>query len=122
MSVSYEDDLGHDPLESVQPVITELDNAGICGMTRIKGTGFSRDLGVTPGNIQNPEIPKEILMLVVPDAEVAKAVMLIRTAAKSGPKNIAEGGMIDYGNIFVTYVEESFPIRTAGKTGGILKI
>jgi len=107
--------------ESVQPVITELDNAGICGMTRINGTGPGRDWGITPGNIQNPEIPKEILMIVVPDAEVAKAVMLIRAAAKTGPKNIAEEGTIDYGNIFVTYVEESFPIRTPGKTGGILK-
>jgi nitrogen regulatory protein PII 1 len=107
--------------ESAQRVITALDNAGIGGMTRIHVTGHGREMGITFGSVHYTEIPKEMLMIVVPDSEVAKAVMIIRTEAKTSSKNAPEEGTIGDGKIFITYVEDSFAIRTAGKTAGSSK-
>jgi nitrogen regulatory protein PII 1 len=107
--------------ESAQRVIRALDIAGIGGMTRLHVTGHGRDMGITLGSVHYTEIPKEMLMIVVPDNEVAKAVMIIRTEAKTGAKNAPEEGTIGDGKIFVTYVEDSFAIRTAARAGGTPK-
>jgi nitrogen regulatory protein PII 1 len=108
--------------ESAHRVITALDSAGIGGMTRLHVTGHGREMGITLGSVHYTEIPKEMLMLVVPDNEVAKVVTVIRAEAKTGADNTHQEGTIGDGKIFVTYVEDSFAIRTAGKTGGTSKI
>ena len=104
--------------ESAQRVIKALDTAGIGGMTRIHVTGHGKDMGITLGAIHYTEIPKEMLMIVVSDNDVAKTVMIIRTEAKTGSKNATGEGSIGDGKIFVTYVEDTFAIRTAGTAGG----
>jgi nitrogen regulatory protein PII 1 len=106
--------------ESAQRVITALDRAGIGGMTRLHVTGHGREMGITLGSVHYTEIPKEMLMIVVPDNEVAKTVMLIRAEAKTGSKPLEEGTIGD-GKIFVTYVEDSIAIRTTGKASGLSK-
>jgi nitrogen regulatory protein PII 1 len=107
--------------EHAQRVIAALDHAGIGGMTRLKVTGHGREAGITFGSVNSTEIPKEMLMIVIPDNDVAKAVKIIRAEAKTGTKNMHDEGTIGNGKIFITYVEDSFAIRTAGKTGGKLK-
>jgi nitrogen regulatory protein PII 1 len=107
--------------ESAQQVIKALDTAGIGGMTRIHVTGHGKDMGITLGAVHYTEIPKEMLLIVVPDSDVAKTVMTIRTEAKTGSKNTPGEGNIGDGKIFVTYVEDSFAIRTIGKVGRDLK-
>jgi len=102
--------------EAVQPVIRALDSAGIKGMTRIHATGHGKERGIPTGEIGLTEIPKEILMITVADNDVAKAVMIIRTEAKSGSNDNSGGGIIGDGKIFVTYVEDTFAIRTAGRS------
>nr|WP_321349533.1 P-II family nitrogen regulator [uncultured Methanoregula sp.] len=104
--------------ESAQKVITALDTAGIGGMTRLHVTGHGREMGIALGTVRYTEIPKEMLMLVVPDNEVARAVTIIRSEAKTAAKSTLAEGSIGDGKIFVTFVDDSFPIRTAGKTGG----
>jgi nitrogen regulatory protein PII 1 len=104
--------------ESAQRVIKSLDNAGIGGITRLHVTGHGKEMGITLGAVHYTEIPKEMLMIVVPDNDVAKTVMIIRTEAKTAIKNEPGEGTIGDGKIFVTYVEDSFAIRTAGKAGG----
>jgi nitrogen regulatory protein PII 1 len=104
--------------ESAERVIKALDIAGIGGMTRIHVTGHGKEMGITLGAVHYTEIPKEMLMIVVPDNDVAKTVTIIRTEAKTGPRNTPDEGTIGDGKIFVTYVEDTFAIRTAGKTGG----
>ena len=89
-------------------------------MTRLHVTGHGRDMGIALGSVHYTELPKEMLLIVVPDNEVAKTVMLIRAEAKTGSKNHEEGTIGD-GKIFITYVEDSFAIRTAGKAGGMSK-
>lgn len=104
--------------ESAQRVIKALDNAGIGGITRLHVTGHGREMGITLGAVHYMEIPKEMLMIMVPDNDVAKTVMIIRTEAKTGSKTKPGEGTIGDGKIFVTYVEDTFAIRTAGKPGG----
>jgi nitrogen regulatory protein PII 1 len=104
--------------ELAERVITALDAAGIGGMTRIHVTGHGKEMGITLGAVHYTEIPKEMLMIVVPDNEVAKTVITIRTEAKTGSKNTPGEGTIGDGKIFVTYVEDTFAIRTAGRAGG----
>ncbi|MFA4876397.1 MAG: P-II family nitrogen regulator [Methanoregula sp.] len=104
--------------ESTQQVIHALDAAGIAGMTRLHVTGHGKDMGITIGAVHYTEIPKEMLMIVVPDGDVAKTVRIIRTEAKTGAKNSLDEGTIGDGKIFITYVDDTFAIRTAGKAGG----
>ena len=101
--------------ESAQRVIKALDNAGIGGMTRLHVTGHGREMGITLGAVHYMEIPKEMLMIVVSDNEVAKTVMTIRNEARIASKDVPGEGTIGDGKIFVTYVDDAFAIRTAGK-------
>jgi nitrogen regulatory protein PII 1 len=103
--------------EAAQRVIKALDITGIGGITRLHVTGHGKEMGITLGAVHYAEIPKEMLMIVVPDNNVAKTVMIIRKEAKTGPKNTPSEGTIGDGKIFVTYVEDTFAIRTAGKAG-----
>jgi nitrogen regulatory protein PII 1 len=104
--------------ESAQRVITSLDTAGIGGMTRLHVTGHGKTMGITLGAVHYTEVPKEMLIIVVPDIDVAKTVMIILKEAKAGCKNTPGEGTIGDGKIFVTYVEDTFAIRSAGRTGG----
>jgi nitrogen regulatory protein PII 1 len=104
--------------ESAQRVISALDTLGIGGITRIHVTGHGKEMGITLGAVHYTEIPKEMLMIVVADNDVAKTVMIIRKEAKTGPENISGEGTIGDGKIFITYVEDTFAIRTAGKVDG----
>ncbi len=99
--------------ESVQQVIKALDKAGIEGITRFHVSGHGKEVGIILGAVRYREIPREMLMIVVPDTKVAKTVMIIRAEAKTGSKSAAGGGTIGDGKIFVTYVEDSFAIRSA---------
>ena len=105
--------------ESTQRVIKALDKAGIGGMTRFHVTGHGKEMGITLGAVHYTEIPKEMLMIVVSDNEVAKTVMIIRAEAKTVSINAPCEGTIGDGKIFVTYVEDAFAIRTARKTGRV---
>jgi nitrogen regulatory protein PII 1 len=104
--------------ESAQRVIKALDTAGIGGMTRLHVTGHGREMGITLGAVHYTEIPKEMLMIVVSDNDVAKTVMIIRAEAKTASKSAPGEGTIGDGKIFITYVDDAFAIRTAGKSGG----
>ena len=103
--------------ESAQRVIKALDIAGIGGITRLHVTGHGREMGITLGAVRYTELPKEMLMIVVPDNDVARTVMIIRAEAKTASKSVPGEGTIGDGKIFVTYVDDAFAIRTAGKEG-----
>ena len=103
--------------ESAERVINALDRAGVKGMTRIHVTGHGKEMGITHGAVLYTEIPKEMFIIVVSDNDVAKTVKVIRREAKTGSKNTPSEGIVGDGKIFITYVEDSFAIRTAGKAG-----
>ena len=104
--------------ESAERVIQALDRADIGGMTRIHVTGHGRDMGIVFGQYHYSEIPKEMLMIVVPDGDVAKTVTIIRAEAKNPQKGGNSEGTMGDGKIFVTFVEDAFAIRSVGRPGG----
>ncbi len=99
--------------ESVQRVIDALEKIGVHTMTRINVAGPIRELGLPAGSISNADRSKEMLMFVLADCEVAKAVVAIRTAARTCLKNYPDAGTTGYGKIFITYVEDFYTLRTA---------
>jgi nitrogen regulatory protein PII 1 len=101
--------------ESTQRVIEALEKNNIYAMTRMNVTGRGKEMGITQGSIRYTEIPKEMLIIVLPDDAVTKAVRVIETAARTGTKEYPASGNLGDGKIFVTDVEESHTIRTGEK-------
>jgi nitrogen regulatory protein PII 1 len=101
--------------ESTQRVIEALEKNSIYAMTRMNVTGRGREMGITQGSVRYTEIPKEMLMIILPDDAVTKAVRVIETAARTGTKYYPGAGNLGDGKIFVTDVEESHTIRTGEK-------
>lgn len=108
--------------ESVQLVINALQKIGIDAMTRMTVTGRGKEMGITLGAIRYTEIPKEMLMIVVPDNVVAKTVITIKNEARTSGTMSLDGGNIGDGKIFVTDVEEAYTIRTSEKTTGTVRV
>ena len=96
--------------EYSQKVIDALEKIGISAMTRLHVTGHGAEIGITANY---SEIPKEMLMLVLPDIDVARAVKIISTVAKTWQKENPRHGVVGDGKIFVTYVDDAYTIRTA---------
>ncbi len=111
--------------ESVQPVIDSLKKNGICGLTRMNLSKGSRNAAIGESAVPDTTIPDEMIMVVLPDNDVAKAVIAIRTAIKSGTKTNHPGENDDEssinGRILVTYVEDIYTIRDARKQTGYNK-
>jgi len=107
--------------ESAQNVIGALEQIGISAMTRMHVTGHGKEMGITAGFVRYSEIPKEMLLIVVPDNDVARAVTVIRNAARTSHGGSSDAGTIGDGKIFVTYVEDSYTIRTAEKIPGTVR-
>ncbi len=99
--------------EYSQKVIDALEKTGISAMTRLHVTGHGAEIGITAGHVNYSEIPKEMLMLVLPDIDVAHAVKIISTTAKTWQKENPGHGSVGDGKIFVTYVEDAYTIRTS---------
>ena len=101
--------------ESTQRVIEALEKNSIYAMTRMNVTGRGKEMGITHGSVRYTEIPKEMLMIVLPDDVVTKAIRVIETAARTGTKDYPAAGNIGDVKIFVTEDEESHTIRTGEK-------
>jgi nitrogen regulatory protein PII len=100
--------------EFARQVIVALEHAGIWAMTRLNVTGSGLDRENPPLALPTSDKPWEMLMIAVPDNEVAKAVMVIRAHARSEEPGPHDGETSGNGKIFVTYIDESLTIRTAG--------
>jgi nitrogen regulatory protein PII 1 len=79
--------------EAVDKVADNLEAGGFTALTRIE-----------VGNVVYDNLPKTMLMLVVDDDQMEKAVGIIEDSARTG--NIGDG------KIFITSVEEAYTIRT----------
>jgi nitrogen regulatory protein PII len=106
------------PSRSVQKVIDALEKTGITAITRIGVNDHDSEPEVLPGPPDTCGRSREMLMIVLSEHDVAKAVIAIRTAAKADLKETPDGGDLPHGKIFVTYVEDFYTIRIAQKEGG----
>lgn len=87
-----------------------LAEAGIAGFTRWDVIGRGRQQGIKVGEVVYDELAKEMLYVVVADADKDAAVDVIIQSARTG-----EGGNSGDGRVFVTDIAESYTISQQAK-------
>jgi len=93
-----------------QEVMQGLLDAGYPAVTKIPVVGRGKQRGLKVGDVIYDELPKEMLVVVVPDADKEFVLDAILMNAKS------EGdGKFGDGKIFVSKVEEVYTISSGAK-------
>lgn len=90
--------------ERDREVVRALERAGILALTKIPVTGRGRQGGATNGAIAYAELAKIMLLLVLDDNEIDRAITTIAHAAYTG--NPGDG------QIFVSPIEKTVRLRT----------
>ena len=93
--------------EKVDNVLAALMEAGFPGVTKMSVVGRGKQRGIKIGEVTYDEIPKELLLTVVPDQDKDFAIKTIIAAARTGEK-----GAFGDGKIFVVPVEASYTISS----------
>jgi nitrogen regulatory protein PII 1 len=87
-----------------------LFEAGFPAVTRVSVYGRGKQRGLKVGNITYDELPKELLMIGIKDADKDFVINTIMDAARSGEK-----GQFGDGKIFVTPVLETYTVSNGMK-------
>ena len=90
--------------EKENDVVTALERSGFSALTKIDVLGRGKQQGIKIGSARYDEISKLMLMLVVEDKDLERAMDMIKISARTG--NFGDGKM------FVTDVERVWTIRT----------
>jgi nitrogen regulatory protein PII 1 len=93
--------------EKVHEVMQGLLDAGYPAVTKISVVGRGKQRGLRVGDVVYDELPKEMLFVVVPNADKEFVIRAIMDHAKSGPE-----GKFGDGKIFVSAVEEVYTISS----------
>ncbi len=93
--------------EKSAAVLQALLDAGYPAATKMEVAGRGKQRGLKVGNVTYDELPKEMIMAVVHDADKDLLVKTITLAARTGEK-----GAYGDGKIFVSPVEEVHTIST----------
>jgi nitrogen regulatory protein PII 1 len=93
--------------DKVDNVLAALMEAGFPAVTKISVVGRGKQRGIKIGEITYDEIPKELLMTVVPDQDKDYVIKTVIKAARTGAK-----GAFGDGKIFVTPVHEVYTISS----------
>ncbi len=96
--------------EKAQDVLDALLEAGYPAVTRVNVAGRGQQRGIKVGEIMYDELPKELLMMVVPNSEKDIVIKVVLDNAKS-----TESGTYGDGKIFITEVEETYTISSGFK-------
>ena len=96
--------------EKVDAVLAALMEAGFPAVTKMSVVGRGKQRGIKIGEITYDEIPKELLLTVVKDADREFVIKTILKAARTGDK-----GAFGDGKIFVSPVEEVYTISSGIK-------
>jgi nitrogen regulatory protein PII 1 len=96
--------------EKVDDVLTSLMDAEFPSVTKISVFGRGKQRGLKVGEVHYDELPKEMLMMVVPEADKDFVIQTIINAARSGEK-----GSYGDGKIFVSSVESMYTISSGIK-------
>ncbi len=87
-----------------EKVVENLEKEGFISLTKMNVFGRGKQKGIRVGTVCYDELPKVMLMLVVEDGDIARALNIIQNSARTG--NIGDG------KIFVTDVSEAYTVRT----------
>ena len=93
--------------EKADPVAEALSGAGLPSLTKMHVFGRGRTKGIRIGDVVYDEFPKTILLMVVEDDVLDKAVTIILDHAQTGT--------MGDGKIFISEVEEAYTVSTGAK-------
>jgi nitrogen regulatory protein PII 1 len=96
--------------EKSNDVLATLLDAGYPAVTKVSVFGRGKQRGLKVGDIHYDELPKELLIMVVPDKDVEFVVKAIMESARTG-----SSGNFGDGKIFVAPVEEVYTISSGVK-------
>jgi nitrogen regulatory protein PII 1 len=96
--------------ERAEDVLEALLEAGYPAVTKIDVVGRGKQRGLKVGSVVYDELPKELLLTVVPESEKELVTNIIMKNAKTGEK-----GSFGDGKIFISPVLESYTISTGAK-------
>jgi len=98
--------------EKVDEVMAALMEAGYPAVTKVSVFGRGKQRGLKVGDIHYDELPKELLITVVPVAEKDFLIRTIMDAARTGEK-----GNFGDGKIFVSPVDEIYTVSSGKREG-----
>ncbi len=93
--------------EKADAVMAALMAAGFPAVTKINVVGRGKQRGIKIGDVTYDEIPKELLITVVPEADKEFVIKTVLETARTGAK-----GNYGDGKIFVSPVEEVYTISS----------
>jgi len=96
--------------EKTDEVLGALLEAGYPAVTKIPVYGRGKQRGLKVGGVTYDELPKEMLIMVVPESDKPFVVKTILEKAKT-----SEAGNYGDGKIFVQPVEEVYTISSGAK-------
>ena len=96
--------------EKADSVLKALLDAGYPAVTRVPVCGRGKQRGLKVGEITYDELPKELLMTVIPESDKSFVVNTVLTTARSAKK-----GNFGDGKIFISPVEEVYTISSGVK-------
>ena len=96
--------------EKTDEVLSALMDAGFPAVTKFNVAGRGKQRGIKIGEIQYDEIPKVMLICVVPDCDKDFVIKTIMESARTGDK-----GAFGDGKIFINPVEEMYTISSGVK-------
>jgi|GEM_PF-2906110 len=99
--------------EKAQQVIDALEKTGVRALTRIRVADPIVELKIPGEPPTSPDTAREMVILVLADCEVAKAITTIRNAVRAGLKKNPDDEKTGTDRIFVTYVEDFYTLRAA---------
>jgi len=100
--------------EKSAAVMQGLYEAGYPGVTKVSVVGRGKQRGLKVGDVTYDELPKEMLLIVVPDGDKEFALKAIMENAKSSDK-----GSFGDGKIFISKVDEVYTVSTGKKESEI---
>jgi nitrogen regulatory protein PII 1 len=96
--------------EKVDAVLERLMAEGFPAVTRMNVSGRGKQRGIKIGDITYDEIPKELLMMVVPDADKDFVIKIVLDTARTEGR-----GAFGDGKIFVSLVDEIYTVSSGIK-------
>jgi nitrogen regulatory protein PII 1 len=94
--------------EKEQEVVLALEGAGLSSLTKMPVFGRGKQKGLQVGPVHYDELPKTLILVVVNNEDVAKALKIIQDKSRTG--------FVGDGKIFISPVENAYTIRT-GEAG-----
>jgi nitrogen regulatory protein PII 1 len=96
--------------EKSEGVLAALLEAGFSAVTKTDVYGRGKQRGMKVGDVTYDELPKEMILIVVSDADKDFVIDVIMKSARTSP----EGAYGD-GKVFVSAVDEVYTVRTGAR-------